>query len=152
MYQKMREMPIFANCSDEELQTLLDAGKEFGLNAGEALFYEGDSAKGLYVLLEGSLEVTKRVGDQEIVLANAEPGSFVGEISLITGEPHMASVRATEPSRFLKYEANLFDAFKASPVAQLLLSTMSERLRHTESQVQQHEKLAALGKLSAGLA
>src|SRR4051794_32628511 len=152
MYQKMREMHIFANVSDRELRTLLNVGMEFALNAGETLLHEGDSAKGLYVLLEGDLEVSKRLGDQEIVLAHTEPGSFVGEISLLTGQPLTASVRATVPSRLLRYEADLFEAFKASPVAQLLLSTMSERLKHTAAQVQQHEKLAALGKLSAGLA
>src|SRR6185295_11882373 len=46
----------------------------------------------------------------------------------------------------------LFDEIKKSPIAQLVLMTMVDRLRDTESQVQQQEKLSALGKMAAGLA
>jgi signal transduction histidine kinase len=67
--------------------------------------------------------------------------------------PHMAAARVTIPGRVLQFSADHFrSALEASPVLSLLVSTMTQRLRQTESLVQQYEKLSALGKLAAGLA
>ncbi len=151
-FQDMRQMPIFTDFSDDQLHNLRVQGIEVRLDAGQILFEEGDAAHGLYVILEGELEIIKRIGGQVLVVAHVPSGSFVGEISLLTGMPHNATARTTMPSRFLKYEVHLFDSIKASPIAQLMLGTMVARLRDTESQVQQQEKLSALGKMAAGLA
>jgi signal transduction histidine kinase len=152
MRDAIRQMPLFANFTDEQCTSLWDQGSEIYLEAGETLFHEGDPPQGLYILLEGSMEISKKIGAQPVVLAIFGPGQFVGEISLLTGSPHNATVRLTEPSRLLKFDAELFNGLKSSPVIGLMLSTMAERLRNTEAQVQQHEKLSALGKMSAGLA
>jgi signal transduction histidine kinase len=148
----MRQMPIFSSFSDDQLGDLKLQGNEIVLKDGDVLFREGDPAQGLFVILQGELEIVKRVGAQAVVLANVQAGSFVGEISLLTGLPHTAMARATMPSRCLQYGVELFDEIKKSPIAQLVLMTMVERLRDTESQVQQQEKLSSLGKMAAGLA
>jgi len=153
MLRELREIPLFASFSDEQLACLDGLGTEVYLSDDDVLFKEGDSAKGLYILLDGEMQITKHIGEQETVLATYQRGAFVGEISMLTGAPHNATVYATKPSRFLKYESNLFrEALNTSPILAVILSTMAERLRDTESLVQQHEKLSALGKLSAGLA
>ncbi len=150
--QSMRQMPIFSSFSDVQLANLRTHGREIVLAEGDVLFREGDPAQGLYVILEGELEIVKRVGGQAVVLANVPAGSFVGEISLLTGLPHNAMARATMPSRCLQYGIELLEDVKKSPIVQLVLMTMVERLRDTESQVQQQEKLSSLGKMAAGLA
>ena len=150
--ENMRQMPIFSSFTDDQLGDLKLRGNEIVLQTGDVLFREGDAAQGLFVILEGEVEIVKRVGGQAVVLANVPAGSFVGEISLLTGLPHTAMARATLPSRCLQYGVGLFEEIKKSPIAQLVLMTMVERLRDTESQVQQQEKLTALGKMAAGLA
>src|SRR5664279_786645 len=152
VFQELRQIPIFASFTDEQLASLQTHARELTLRAGEILFHEGDPAQGLFVILEGELEIVKRVGGQQLVLANVQSGSFVGEISLLTGLPHTAMARTTMPSRFIKYEVALFNSIKESLIAQLMLVTMMERLRNNESQIQQQEKLSALGKMAAGLA
>lgn len=68
------------------------------LEANELLVREGDrSKKELYVLAEGALEVVK--GDDVSITTVTEPGSVIGEISVLLGIPFSASVRAIEPSR-----------------------------------------------------
>ena len=151
-FQDMRQMPIFSSFTDEQLASLQAQSHELVLQAGDVLFREGDPPQGLYVILDGEVEIVKQIGAQMVVIANVATGSFVGEISLLTGFPHSAMARATRTSRFLKYDAEMFSVIKESPVAQLMLVTMVERLRNTESQVQQHQKLSALGKMAAGLA
>ncbi|MEO8397257.1 MAG: cyclic nucleotide-binding domain-containing protein, partial [Chloroflexota bacterium] len=150
--QDMRQISIFSSFTDDQLDDLKLQGNEILLQDGDVLFREGDPAQGLFVILQGELEIVKRVGAQAVVLANVQAGSFVGEISLLTGLPHTAMARATMPSRCLQYGVELFDEIKKSPIAQLVLMTMVERLRDTESQVQQQEKLSSLGKMAAGLA
>lgn len=152
VFNNMRQMPIFASFTDEQLARLLDQSRDLRLETGGVLFREGDPAKGLYVILEGEVEIVKKIGAQTVVVANVAEGSFVGEMSLLTGLPHSAMARATMPSHFLRYEAEMFKDIQESPVAQLMLVTMVQRLRDTESQVQQHQKLSALGKMAAGLA
>jgi len=153
MLDAMRRLPLFAAFPEEQLQCFVDDMHEINLNAGDILFREGDAPNGLYVLVDGAMEVTKRMNGQEVVLASYHPGEFFGEISLLTGMPATATIRITEPSRILKYDKTLFEEMlKTSPIIGIMLAKMVERLRNTESMVQQHEKLSALGKLSAGLA
>lgn len=151
-FQNLRQMPIFAGFSDEQLASLKLQGEEVRLKSGEILFYEDDPAQGMFVILEGELEIIKRIGGQNAVVAAVPAGSFVGETSLLTGLPHSAAARATMPTVCLKYGASLFQGLRDSPLVQLVMMTMVERLRDTESQVQQHQRLSALGKMAAGLA
>ncbi len=167
--QDLRQIPIFASFSDDQVEALKLQGEEVRLQAGEVLFYEDDPPQGLYVILEGELEIIKRVGGQTVTLARraaqsdrlgaqhvvvaaVQAGSFVGETSLLTGLSHSAAARATMPTLCLKYGVSLFQGLRDSPLVHLVIMTMVERLRDTESQVQQHQKLSALGKMAAGLA
>src|SRR5436309_16108599 len=61
LVQTLRQLPLFANFTDELLQCLVVQGKEVRLYAGDVLFREGEPAEGVYVLLEGELEITKQV-------------------------------------------------------------------------------------------
>src|SRR5262245_14784204 len=65
--------------------------------AGEIILQEGKTAGVLYVLAEGAVEIMK--GDFQITTVT-EPGSFFGEVSVLLGIPHMATVRTLEPSAF----------------------------------------------------
>jgi CRP/FNR family cyclic AMP-dependent transcriptional regulator len=65
--------------------------------AGEAVLEEGSPAGELFVLASGSVEIVK--GDVQITTV-ADPGSFFGEMSVLLGMPHTATVRALEPSTF----------------------------------------------------
>jgi signal transduction histidine kinase len=150
---ELRDIQLFKELSEEQLRWVVENGEDLHLSPGETLFVDGDAAKGLYVLLDGELRVTKQIGGQEVILGTVQPGSFVGEISLMTGSPHTATAQASRASHSLKFAAHLFqDVVNASPILNIMLKTMAERLRANEALIQQHEKLSALGKLSAGLA
>ncbi len=150
---QLRDIPLFHDLPDEQLRWVIENGEDLHLSPGETLFVEGDAAKGLYVLLDGELRVTKQIGGQEIILGTVQRGSFVGEISLMTGSPHTATAQASKASHSLKFAAHLFhDVVNASPILNIMLKTMAERLHNNEVLIQQHQKLSALGKLSAGLA
>ena len=83
LVQTLCQFSHFADSTDEELQGVVVQRKEVSLHSGALLFHEGDRAQGVYVLLEDELEITKRVSGQEVVLETLQPGSIVGEISVL---------------------------------------------------------------------
>jgi signal transduction histidine kinase len=150
----LHKLPLFADLPHDDIVSLCKASRNVEVAAGKMVMEEGTAGDGLYIILKGKLEVTKREGDQDLVLAQRVPGEFLGEMSLIESGPRSASVRALEKSELLVVDPDSFQALlKSSPsAATTLLRTVAGRLRSTEATLMQREKLAALGTLAAGLA
>ena len=69
---------------------------EIQLDAGTVLLAKGETTGKLYILIEGELQVLR--GEVEIATVT-QPGAVFGEISILLGVPHTASVRAVRPTR-----------------------------------------------------
>jgi signal transduction histidine kinase len=151
---EVRRVPLFADLSEEDLEQLYQMAKTVSISAGELVFEEGSPGDALYVVLDGELEVSKRQGGQDVVLAVRRAGEFIGEMSLLEQAPRSASVRTLRESRLLMINQAAFETLlSCSPSAHLtMLRTVTSRLRSTESMLVQSEKMAALGTLAAGLA
>src|SRR5690348_17457316 len=87
-------MPIFTAFSDEQLADLRIQGRELNLDAGQILFKEGDPPQGLYVILEGELEIVKRIRSEEHTSELQSPVHLVCRLLLekkkihVTEPPH----------------------------------------------------------------
>ena len=108
-------VPVAALCTETEL------------DAGEALFHEGDIGDALYVIERGSVSVER---DGEI-LATFGVGECVGEMAALDWEPRSATVVASEPSRLLRLDrVDLLDLLgDQSPLVESLASVLAARLR-----------------------
>lgn len=80
----------------DDLLALTTGQPEIELGAGDVLVREGGDPRDLYVLLTGRLMV--RRGDDDFIAIDA-PGACVGEMAVLLGRQHTATVVATEPSR-----------------------------------------------------
>jgi len=150
----LQSSTLFPSLSDEQMQCLIQEGTEVELNAGELLYSEGDPTYDFFVVLAGQIKITKQVDGRETVLAIHQPGEFTGELSLLTGGPTLATAQALSHSRLLQIKADNFRTILAQcdSMRDVLLSAMTYRVKEIEVMLKQREKLAALGKLSAGLA
>jgi len=153
MEDRLRHAPAFADLPDDKFAEIMKMASEVSFPKETTVIEEGADAKGLYVLVDGELTVTKWIRGRSVTLNRLEPVTFVGEISVMTGFPPMATVRTVTDARLLFFDIRLFrEIFAKTPLVGILLSTMAERLRRMEAAVRQEEKLTALGRLSAGLA
>ena len=65
---------------------------------GEALFVEGDTDRALFIVGAGVLEVSRKALPAGSVVGRVGPGDYIGEIALLTGVPHAATVTALTPA------------------------------------------------------
>ncbi|KJH69485.1 ATP-binding protein [Aliterella atlantica] len=154
MLHDPNQTTLFPKLPEEALQQMQQHGREIELAEGEVLFSQGDTNYGFHVVLEGEIQITKLVGNETKLLAIHHRGEFMGEISMLNQSASIASAQAIIPSRVLRLEVEAFRQIliERSPVADTLLAAMVGRTLDVEAQLRQQEKLAALGKMSAGLA
>ncbi|GAB1545376.1 ATP-binding protein [Scytonema sp. NUACC21] len=149
----LRRVPLFSNLTDEQFR-FVEHGTELWLNLGERLLTEGDPPGAFYVLLQGEVEFTKMIGNQEVHIITYETGTFFGHEPILLDMPIPVTGRAVRDSHLLKLEESVFWQMLAtcSSIARESLRTIAQRLQNLEAVTQQHGKLIALNTLSAGLA
>ena len=91
---------------------------------GEAVFVEGDEAKDLFVIPLGSMVVEKHIGGKPVFLSYIPAGSYFGEMALIDGRPHAATVRAAIRSEVVRFDGDAFRRLLARKPA------LRARLKH----------------------
>jgi signal transduction histidine kinase len=150
----LRQIPLFSELSDEDLRRLCEMAQLVELKAGEMLFEEGSPGERAYVIQSGELKVFKMSSGREVLLARRGSGEVIGEMALIENRQRMASVRAEQDSVLIAItKQQLQKLLDTSPQAtQSIFNTFITRLRSTQSKLEQSEKLARLGTLTAGIA
>ena len=107
---------------------------------GEVVFRQGDEGDCCYVVLAGALagRIQHREAGKETTF-EAGPGAVVGEMSLLTGMPRMAEIRAKEESKLLKIPAGEFGALLAARpgLAEQLSRLVAERVRQNRQQYEE---------------
>ena len=151
---RLRDTPLFAGLDEASLGRLVESGEILDLQAGETLIREGDLADAMYVVLDGTLDVTKQSGTSQIPVAQVGPGALQGEIAALEGGRRLASVRAITEAEVLRIPIDAIrELLGAGPdVALAVIRTAVARLRAMEGLLREREKLAGLGTLAAGLA
>lgn len=96
---------IFASLSDQQRRELAEASRPSLYAAGEAIVHEGDEGSSMFVMSRGEASVTL-VGAGEV--ARLHKGGFIGEMSLLTGEPRSATVIAATDCELLEIGADAF--------------------------------------------
>src|SRR5919106_4695940 len=102
--------------------------------ADEILFRQGDPSDFALLILSGSVDVLREVGNDAIVLGMVRAGEFVGEMGVLEGRPRSATVRAASPveAELIERQAFLDRVSDEPELARKLLVRMSARLRDVE--------------------
>ncbi|MBE9104225.1 cyclic nucleotide-binding domain-containing protein, partial [Nostoc cf. edaphicum LEGE 07299] len=155
MLDALRQVSLFAQLTNEQFQWLSEHGCELCLVSGEYIAIEGEPLDYFYVLIEGEIEFTKKVGNAEKHVMSFGAGTYTGhELILLDAPYHLVNVRAVKPSYMLKWDTDTFwEMLTTCPsITRDLLIITAQRVQMLESMSQHHQKLIALGTLAAGLA
>jgi signal transduction histidine kinase len=150
---ELLRVPTFADLPDEQIEWFLSQAQEMNLKAGDTYARQGDPADAMFVILEGHLQGRGELGGETFVF-DLEPGDVTGVLPFSRMKQFTVSGRAITDSHALRFPASLFpDLVQKMPVlTRRLVGMMSDRIRETTRLEQQRDRLASLGKLSAGLA
>ena len=148
----LRGSRLFAELPDDDVAALAAASRSVALAPGEVLMSEGSPTDAMYLVTDGELEVSRHSEGADLLLNVCGPGDLIGELGVAHGRPRSATVRARGPVRVQRIGSDALDRLLAHPPsARALLMATSRRLAREEGLLRQHERMAALGALAAGL-
>jgi signal transduction histidine kinase len=154
---ELRTLFLFEKLSEDQLQWLCERGHVQLYQPG-TIYAEGSPATCFYVLLEGTVVMSRRVGADDIEVGRTSTrgvytGAFMAYLGDRVPQVYNNSVRVTEPSRFFVLDASAFAEMMQDwfPMAVHLLEGLFFGNRSAQAAIGQRERLLALGSLSAGL-
>lgn len=153
---ELRPLDLFSSLRDDQLTQLRDAGEEVAFEPGDVVFREGEHADSWWVLVEGALELMRRVGRETVVVGRMDvPGRWSGGFRAwdVHGV-YLATGRGVEPGRLLRVPAERLKALADAwfPFGAHLIQGLYGTARAIESTARQRSALVTLGTLAAGLA
>jgi signal transduction histidine kinase len=151
LIEALRKVPVFEDLQEDQLQWFASNAEDLHYAPGDLVVDAGAPADRLIVILAGELQ-GKRPGGESPYIASAGAVTGMLPFSRMTQFPN--AMRATAQTRIAALHKDHFEEmFRRIPDIQpRLVGLLTDRVREATRASQQREKLAALGKLSAGLA
>src|SRR5450755_2430598 len=150
---ELLRVPAFADLPDDQIVWFLSQTQEIHLSPGEFYAHQGDPADWMTVVLDGQLEIRGDFNGETVVIP-IKAGDVTGVLPFSRMKQFTVSGRAITEGRILRFPAALFPELiqKMPELTRRLVGLMSDRIRESTRVEQQRDRLAGLGKLSAGLA
>lgn len=133
---ELREIPLFSEMDEQEVADIRAIMQEMKFRAGQVIIREGEMGDLFYVITEGHAEILIRDADgAELILHEAGPGDFFGELSMLTNEPRSARIRAVDSVTTLALERDdFFEFFRTHPHAAIdVMVELGGRLRDNDA-------------------
>jgi signal transduction histidine kinase len=143
----------FADLPEDQIAWFLSQAKEIHLKAGDVYARQGDPPEAMFVLLEGNFEWRGEFNGESMVMP-LNVGDVTGALPFSRMKQYTVTGRAVTNGRILSLPTSLFPelAQKMPELVKRLVGIMTDRVREATRIEQQRDRLASLGKLSAGLA
>jgi signal transduction histidine kinase len=154
---ELRTLFLFEKLTEDQLQWLCERGHVELVETGP-VYAEGAAATCFYVLLEGTVVMSRRVGADDLEVGRTSvrgvySGAFTAYLGDRVPQTYQNSLRTAEPSRFFVLDADVFAELMHEwfPMAVHLLEGLFFGNKNAQQAIGQRERLLALGSLSAGL-
>ncbi|MEU6643458.1 ATP-binding protein [Saccharomonospora sp. NPDC046836] len=154
---ELRTLFLFEHLTADQLDRLCREGYVESVEPG-VLYREGEPATCFYVLIEGEVVLSRRVGNEDVeTTRTSQPGVYAGAWQAYLGDRvpqlYIGTLTVTVPSRFYVLAATGLGAIMREwfPMAVHMLEGLFFGFHNTQVAIGQRERLLALGTLSAGL-
>jgi signal transduction histidine kinase len=156
LIDELRSLSLFDGLTRGQLAELAAGSTEVHIEPGVELFHEGAHADYWWVLIDGEIDLVRRIGREDTVVRKWHvPGHWAGGfrafdehgVYLATGRGATAGRVLRVPAEVLRERLNAW-----FPLGRHLIEGLYGTARSIESTARQRESLVTLGKLAAGLA
>ncbi|HET8914049.1 MAG TPA: Crp/Fnr family transcriptional regulator [Ktedonobacteraceae bacterium] len=150
----LKQVSLFADLTDDEIEELMTAAKRRTFRAGEVIFHRDDPGQVLYVIKEGKVKICLISPDgQEISLVVFGKGDCFGEFAILDGLPRSADAIAIERVECYTLQRSDFNnaIMKNPKIAIQVLEVLSKRLRTTDDMVEDLIFLDVYGRVAKKL-
>jgi CRP-like cAMP-binding protein len=127
----LKHVSLFANLPPADLKRLSDIAQESFFTDGDVIAGQGEPGDEMTIIVSGQIRVMSKQGSESRTLAVRGPGDVVGEMSIISQEPRMATLVAAGDVRLLTIEQKQFEGIlRERPETRLaVLRMLCERLK-----------------------
>jgi signal transduction histidine kinase len=154
LLQHIQASPNFENVPVEQLEWMIARGEQRTFAEGETLFKRDDLIENMYVVLSGSLQFRLEQNGQFREVSALHAGNITGTLPYSRTRLATGYGIFTEPTTLFVLHNKHFRSMthECFELTQALVHHMTTRARNFTAMEQQNEKMAALGRISAGLA
>ena len=104
----LAQCPLFSGLSQWELRSISQLMRLVEYRKDEVVYSEGGEPESFYVVVSGRFEAFVSASDKKKILAYLRRGDYFGEMSLLTGQPHSATLQALSDSLVLAIKKDDF--------------------------------------------
>jgi CRP-like cAMP-binding protein len=150
----IRRVPLFSSLTDAQAEAVAAAVVKHRFKRSEVIVEKGTKTGALFILLNGRarvLSVDKK--GREVIIAVLQPGHHVGEMSLIDGEPHSATVQAEVQTDVLRLDGEQFVRCLSenTSLAHAMMRGLALRLRQADRRIESLALLDVYGRVAWAL-
>ena len=133
----VKKLAFFADIEAKEAEAILELFYEESFLAGDTVFAEGDVGDILYLIIDGCVRISTKIGDVEKILVTLRSGAVFGELATVAEDFRSATAKAITDSKMLAINRATFaEMVKKHPVAgrkilEFVLATVTGRLKNT---------------------
>jgi CRP-like cAMP-binding protein len=141
----MIDVDLFAPLTAAERASLASCLRRAAYGSGEEIIRQGDQGDSLFVILRGLVEVRVSRGEEQEVVNTLGAGRIFGEMSLLTGEPRSATVRAIDDVEVVPVTAEAFRRIVAGnpAVLEAMAGVINRRRSRLDAAIHEAETEAA---------
>ncbi|TAG28476.1 MAG: Crp/Fnr family transcriptional regulator [Burkholderiales bacterium] len=150
----LRRVPLFAMLTPAQAEAVSEAVIKRRFKRGELVVEQGKKSNALFIVLTGRCRVfTSDSRGREVILANMQPGDYIGEMSLIDNEPHSATVRAEVQTDVLMLGRLEFARClpENTSMAYAVMKGLVQRLRSADRKIESLALMDVYGRVARAL-
>ncbi|HEY7131071.1 MAG TPA: Crp/Fnr family transcriptional regulator [Candidatus Limnocylindrales bacterium] len=149
----LRRCGLFGAADDDAIAALVHVLRVRRFRRGETIFHQGDPGDALFVLASGSVKVVlpSDEGAEPAIVAILGPGEFFGELAILDGAPHSATIVAVEATETLVLHRDAFLSLIDSDAGlrRALLASLAAEIRRLTGHVEDLHFLDLPGRLAS---
>jgi thioredoxin reductase (NADPH) len=128
-FPDLADEALYPRLSEQKMAWLAEKGERRAFAPGEVLYEQGQRDAPFFVIESGRVDLIDRKPGKEVWIAEADAGTFIGDIATFTGEPAMAECVAAEPTETIAFDRpGLRAMLAASPeMGELVLGCLLAR-------------------------